>query len=514
MPKKKRARIKPWSVADLLDFEFYLNLDAEKPLSEVVARDRSIAATEIAPAMGGSLRPDGAAKVRSRAFRGWLSCRREEGARKGGAGSFSPGEAFQQARLLVGSILGIVALSGGATLAWGLLNHEWRYYNVLVLLAFTIMPQLLLIALMTVGWLFRSAIGHSAPMGFVQLLARMAIDSLSRKAWAGRAGKKVAAEWRKLRRRPYLVWPVASLTQSAGVLFNVGLLAGFIGSLLVLDVRFFWESTPAVSATETLRRIVEWFAAPWSWAFPEFVPALEQIAGTKIALTGAEKGIPEKAGIDSAVTWAPFLIATVATWGLLPRLLLRILTGMLGRRARSAYAFNERPHRELWRRLTELHLETAIEGPGDDAVMILWGGVQPDPDELRRVSLQTLRLNPAATLSAGGAEVDQDRAAIEETASILKREKNTQRVVLLAESWGLAPKDLAPFLKSLREKIGEATPVICFLTGEPAADGAIFSAPEAEEVALWEEFLADLSDASITLQPFAKRARDSDSFPF
>jgi hypothetical protein len=506
MPDKKKAKIKPWSAPDLLDFEFFLNLDSDKPAAEADERDRRFAAAEIAPAMGESLRPDAPPKIRSKAYRKWLSCRREEAGRKLEVGAFSPGEAFHQARMMVGSILGILALAGGATLAWGLMNQEWRYYNVLFFLALTIMPQLVLIALMTLGWFFRRVIGQSAPMGFVQLLAQMGINSLSRKAWANRAGEKAAAQWRKLRRRPYLLWPVASLTQSAGVLFNVGLLAGFIGSLLVLDVRFFWESTPAVSATETLHRIVELFAMPWSWAFPEFVPTVDQINDTKIALTGAERGIPETA--DSAPIWAPFLIATIATWGLLPRLLLRILTGILGRKSRSAYAFNERPHRELWRRLTELHIEAPIDGPGDDAVMILWGGVQPDPGELRRASLQNLRLNPATILNAGGMEVSEDRAAIEETGEILRREKNAERVVLLAESWGLVPKDLSPFLKSLREAIGEKTPIVCFLTGVPTASGGIFSAPDAEEVALWEEFLADLGDASITARPYAGRHGD------
>lgn len=506
MPQKKKAKIKPWSAPDLLDFEFFLNLDAEKPVSEIDARDRRLAATEIAPAIGESLRPDAPPKIRSRAFRKWLSCRREEAARKREVSAFSPGEAFHQARLLVGSILAILALSGGATLAWGVMNHEWRYYNVLIFLAVTIMPQLLLIVLMTLGWMLRGVIGQSAPLGFVQLIAQTVIEALSRKAWASRVGEDAAAHWRKLRRRPYLLWPVASLTQSAGVLFNVGLLAGFVGSLLVFDVRFFWESTPAVAATETLHGIVQLFSFPWSWAFPDFVPTLDQIARTMIHLTGAERGIKEE--IDSAVVWAPFLIATVVTWGLLPRLLLRIMTGLLGRKSRSAYAFNERPHRELWRRLTELHIETSIEGPGDDAVLIQWGGMQPDPGELRRASLQCLRLNPAVTLNAGGAEVGEDRAAIEATGKMLKREKNTERVILLAESWGLVPKDLAPFLKSLREEIGVKTPVICFLTGEPTAEGAIFSAPEKEDIALWEEFLADLGDASITLRPFARRASD------
>ena len=63
-----------------------------------------------------------------------------------------------------------------------------------------------------------------------------------------------------------------------------------------------------------------------------------------VAFTGGEAGLTERT--DSAAAWAPFLIATLVTWGLLPRLFLRILTGWMGRRTVRYFSFNERAHRE------------------------------------------------------------------------------------------------------------------------------------------------------------------------
>jgi len=493
----------PWSVADLLDFEFFLNADADCPAQELLERDHSFAE--------GEFQPEAGPEIRSRGFWLWLKSRRDDSARESDSGiAFSPGQAFEHSRRIVGALLAIVSAVAGAALVWGLLNYESRYFNVLLFLAVTLLPQLFLLLLLIGGWLFRNVIGRSSTLGFFQTLARTAVEWLSQKAWANRLGQNAGRSWMALRRRGYLAWPVAGITQTAGVFYNVGLLLGFVGCLAVMDVRFFWESTPAVAAVESLKGIVGILSAPWVWALPDFAPTMEQIQDTKIELTGGEDGLSERT--DSATAWGPFLIATIVTWGLLPRLILRIAMGWMGRRTVRNFTFNERPHRELWRRLTETHVEAKIEGPGDDAVVILWGGMSPDIEELRWACLQQLRFDPVETIAAGGVDPSGDEIALETVAQQLREVKTLSRIVLLAESWGLVPRDLGPFLQAVREEVGDRLPIVCFLVGHPKPE-TLFTVPDAKELSVWEEFAAGLDDPNLTIRPFRSKGVESVSQP-
>lgn len=181
-PNTDRSNVPAWNVAAMIDFEDLLRADDGAADETLVARDRAIAAEQIVPVLGENFGDRADSATRRRAFRVWLGARSDaESARREGAG-LSAGEAFVHARRLTGAALAVGALISGASVAAGLLNREWRYFNVLLFLAVTLLPQLALLAMLLAGAVFRKALGKSATLGLAQTFARAAVDWLAEKA--------------------------------------------------------------------------------------------------------------------------------------------------------------------------------------------------------------------------------------------------------------------------------------------------------------------------------------------
>lgn len=494
-----------WRAGDLLDLDYFLHLDEEMDEAELVSRDGRIAREQLLPVLGEvSMVGDALLPVRSQGIWVWLKARRA-GAAKGGkeGASLMPGEVFSQVKPLVGVLGGMAMLALGAGLVFSLLHQEARYFNVMMFLAATLLPQLALLILLASGWVVRGMTGRkSAAGGVAQSLLKEAMVWVAGKVRTHRAGDRLQGQWQALKQRNYLAWSVLEMTQTLALMYNVGILAGFAGCLVAMDVRFFWESTPGVAAVETLEQTVRGVSTPWGSLIHDWLPTEQGISATRITMEGAEKIYPSLELVNSAAVWAPLLAGTVVFWGLLPRLLLRIGVGLWTSRALRNYPFVERRHRELWRRLTALRIETSSGGPGDEAVLLLWGGLKPPPDELRKVLLQQLRLNPIQSFVAGNeTDASVDAKTIREVGEALADMKPGVRLVVAVESWALAPREATDFLNELRERVGQDRAVRMLLFGPPAG-GRPFSEPSAAEIGTWEDLAAGRKDAFLTVYPY------------
>ncbi len=491
-----------WRVEDLLDLDYFLSLDVDRDEVELISRDEKIARENLRPVLGdGAMAADASIAVRSQGLWLWLQQRREEE----GESPLMPGQVFSQVCRLVKWLGGILMLILGAGLIFSLLHKEQQYFNVLMFLAATLLPQLILLLLLLLGGFFRRVSGHEAASGGVaQALIRSAMLWLSARVRKHQAGEQLQGQWQAVKQKTYLLGPVLALSQTMAIYYNLGMLAGFGLCLISMDVRFFWESTPGIAAVEGLEEIVRWVASPWRMWMADWLPGHDGIAATRITLEGAEKVFPASKVINSAAVWAPFLSAAVVFWGLLPRLLLRLGIGFWAGSLLRSYAFVERRHRELWRRLTALRIEVSNEGPDDEAVVLLWGGLNPDADELRKVLLQQLRLNPLQTFAAGNetdARADVER--IEQVADTVAGMNAGVRLVVVVESWALAPREATDFLNQLRGLLGEQRAIRLLLLGPPESVQN-FSEPSIAELKVWEDLVSERNDARLTVYPYRK----------
>ncbi len=496
-----------WRIEDLLDLDYFLQSDSELSEADLAVRDEEIAEQQLRPALGApAMVADAPPELRSCGIFLWLQQRRSEvvNNQKGGA-LIMPGELYAQVNRLMKWLGGILMLSMGSALIFSLLHREEQYFNVLMFLAATLLPQLFLLILLLLGWLLRRFAGQNAGSGgVVQTLLRALMFWLSGRVRKHHAAGKLHGQWQVLKAKTYLTAPVLAMSQTMAVFYNLGILLGFALCLLSMDVRFFWESTPGIAAVEGLEKIVEIISMPWAALMGGGLPNHEGITMTRITIEGAEKVFPASKMINSAAVWVPFLVTAVVFWGLLPRLILRLGFGIWGKASLLSYVFIERRHRELWRRLTALKVEVSNQGPDDDAVLLLWGGLKPDADELRKVLLQQLRLNPLQTFAAGNeADASADAEKIRQVGGEVAALSEGVRLVVVVESWALAPREASDFLDALRRQIGGRRAIRLLLLGPPAS-GRNFSEPSAAEIKTWEDLAARRNDVNLTVYPYRK----------
>ncbi len=473
------ATLKPWRLPDIANLEFFLQRAAPIPAPSENIR-RQIASP------GG----DTPSLPRAAGFRLWLD-EQVENHRE----STLPGESLQAGLKTASFLLSLLAFLGGIGLVLSLLDRAEKAFNVQIFFAAAILSQLLLLLLLFAGWLLRKAFAESGALSIFHQAVRGTVACFTRRfSRDGGHGETFSRFYRGYRN--LIAWPVIGISQTVAIFFNLGLLAGFFGCLLFLDLSFYWESTFGARMDQILYRITDAVALPWSWLRPDWTPSFELIQDRGIGNTG--NGVP-----GAGQAWYPFLLCSLLVWGLLPRVVLRAAAAVRGRRALARFDFNQRPHRELWRQLTAVDVHADVELPSDGTVVLNWNGIEVDPDELHGQLIQQLRLNPVRIQIVGTDSSEHDiltlrsLAAAAETGTRLRVEDLT----VLAEAWGLVPRRMQEFHRQIRDTFGDALPVRYFLIGNPASTTR-FTPPTDEDVRVWEEFLDTLHDPHAEVRPF------------
>lgn len=471
-----------WTIPDLIDLEFLLDREANPASPRFFEQNVE---PWIDPARID--RPDG--KIMSSALWEWLRLRREQTSE-----SELPGRAFAGAHTFIGLLLTLGMFANALALVFGLLRYDGRTFNVLVLLSATLGVSWLFLLAALAGYLTWGLWRHSPFLSLAQHAVFQLTDRLIRRP----LGKDAAKWWQHTARtRRLFTLPALALTQKAALSYLSGAICGLLLAVYFLSIRFGWETTAAESMSPFLHRVATVLATPWSWHQPAWVPTLQTIEQSRITW---EQGGPRLPSSGLAAVWFPFLALTLLVWGVFPRLLLLVWITRKQHLALRGYSFQDRVHREWWRKLTEFQVEIPVSGPADGAFAILWAGATIPASDLRAAALRQLRLNIERQAEAGVGSGDDDEASLDQLRSYLEQEPES-RIVLVAESWALAPKDLASFLDRVRQVAGEARGIDLLLTGLPLG-GKPLTAPPANEIAIWEDFAARRNDSSLYVRPF------------
>lgn len=441
-----------WTLEDLVDFEQAVAASHSTPpavRTAVIAAIRGL---------------DGAAARRT-GLRVWLAeCGRSAAGRK-----------FSSALSMVGAGLSLVTFLAGISAVLGMLDRDRGGINVTLFLAILIGGQWLVLILAMIAWLLR----------------RKAVDGFSGiQAIAGKLARRLAgnhddAWWSQLMDgggapRAAVLWRLARTAQAAGVSFNLGILLGLAGLVLVKHVGFYWETTTELAMRSFLQQAVEFLSAPWSAWWPGAAPDAPVIDASRW-LPGRTAGLA-----PGPSAWWEFLLMVTLVWGLLPRALLWLLAFQAGRRALANLDFQGRSHRSLWREITGSERAESGEKPLDGVLVLDVGGSGLTELSLRPFLLRRLRVHPAAWQSVAVL----DPGAEEEAARSLA--KAPAGVVLLAEGWSLSPARMVALHAKVRASAGVSTPVK-FLVANVGPDQQPAPATT-EERGEWTRFVDSLRD--------------------
>jgi hypothetical protein len=268
-----------------------------------------------------------------------------------GAPVRSPGSGFEAALRWLHTMLAAGGAAFGAFLSLGLLHFAGEHpVNLLSVLAALVGTQLALLAFLLIALIPRNRKPVPGPIQEFLLggLRRLAVRLLP-EADPGLLKDTVD---RLDAHRGLTRWLLLRAAQVFGVSFNLAALAGCFYRIVFSDVAFGWSTTLHLNASG-FHSVAEALSLPWSWLFPKGVPSLTLVEMTQYShLEGKYllRAAGERSADPSLVGgWWPFLLLSIGTYGLLPRLIVLAASGFRVRRI-----LGETPEaNEEFRRLAE-----------------------------------------------------------------------------------------------------------------------------------------------------------------
>ena len=471
-----------WRIEDRIDLDILLEETAESGESEGPRRMfREFCRQE---GMGEGELPD-----RPRLFRYWLDRERTS------SGRMWPGALLARSRKLLALLLWILALLAGGSVATALLHYDGdEPVNVFRFLVVLVGFQIAL----TLG----STAALSLPVadkGIVRPFLRLALDRTLRfcgKRCRERDRLRLAAFMGNLRRKSsrygsFLVLCLGRLSQSFGIGFNLGAITATLFAVTFRDLAFGWQTSLAL-APESVEGIARILSTPWAWAWPGALPSLEAIQGSRIHLKESLHPLET----SHLTAWWPFLVASLCTYGLLPRLILHLglLTGERWQERR--FGFDTIACRRIWTMMTGNSLAlprgepTAVKGSA---------GAESEPDPaptggMGRSAILLAEPALAKRLDHAGIEdairkhfswkvtrretLPGEDDSFEDLLRRLESGDSTPGVILLQEGYRPHTAEMLDGIRELAAHLGERGSILLLLVGRPVAKGGFASVGE------------------------------------
>lgn len=519
-----------WRATDLIDFEYLLHESSGKNLDDAGGdADRQIYQVFI------ENHPEPVS--RRELFRYWLSRKREDINQSARDQGVLPGKAAAETLGLIRWIAGVGGALFGAGLCGSLLAYAGEHpINVFSCLWVMIAPQLVLLLLLGVSTLFRAVGPARAAAGIYPLLTgifrrfiKKLIDVRYNNLSAARRTRIDTVTGMIGQSRsiygPVLFRPIFIIGQVFGIFFNIGIIAVLLLRVTLTDLAFGWQST-LQPAADTVYRIVDLIALPWSWMVPDAIahPTVSQIEGSQFVL---KEGMRHLDNPDLAAWW-PFFLLAILFYGLLPRLVVfagtlvrqhraikrisfkhaacdRLLLAMKTPRVRTKSRAYEKPGDQLNRAEAASGLpaskkpETMAAEPLDAAIALIpedISGQYPEEELRERLRLR-LDLDIRASVTCSY-DPDTDSRAIKqfltgngETAEI--------RVVVIQEAWQPPIQETLSWIASIRRNAGIEGGLIIGIIGKPGSS-TIFTPPADTDRMIWEHAIANLGDPYIRVE--------------
>ncbi len=486
---------------ELIDIETILLQDSERDPTELRRRDRNI---------GMAVAKEGV--PREALFLEWMRRIRPAG-RSVGARFVAGLRWLRLALILAGLLTGIAAAQ--STLAY----DGSTPVNVVHFIAVFAGVQILTLLFLLLSFL-PAGVKRLLPMvGELQQIVRELSYLFVR--WSDRfftskqENGSFLTDLQRLRARHVLYYPVErwlvlGLTQRFGMAFNLGALLTCLYLVAFSDLAFAWNTTLQISA-ESFHRMISWLAAPWALLVPDAVPDLALVEATRyFRIEGEYLGAVSGRAQDVTLLggWWPFLIMTILTYGLVPRLIMLGVAHVLLQRQLKNLPLHAAEFNALYDRLTRPLLQTqALEPesaqeasaprhdkatapplPAGDCLVVFWGEQPLEETRLKPFLQRRFGLQPRASYTAGGYDARRDEQVLDALAAA----KPDLPVVVLAESWEVPDKAILFFLEQMRQKTQPQRPIIVMLF-DAGKEGTPLP-PAADDFQGWKRTLAGLAD--------------------
>lgn len=514
-----------WSIDDLMDFEYFLYHDESNTDS---TEDRRIYLEKMKPAIDGN--PE-QTKNRPFIFHIWLEEKRKKETEK--QDKTTPGLVFRQIIGIIKFLFIITGFFSGAGLCFSFLVYKGlEPLNVSSYLGIFLLPQIFLLVAALLFFLLRNSIGSvSLTHFFIWNMLLKLMETVKQKASRHpdrETLNRFKSAWGIARGRSrcygsVFPYPLFISTQVFAVFFNIGLLTATILKVLGSDLAFGWQSTLQLGSG-AVYSFVKLISIPWSFFLDEpFAhPSLAQIEGTRMVL---KDGISHLTTPD-LVSWWPFLCLCILFYGLVPRVILVVLSYVMERKTISKIKFDNMACDMLLLKLTS----PSFNIPGDknsveteknsneqktgtiisnnekqqnsegEAVLSPFLVLVPN-DIFDDINDHELKVNLQKLFGTGFEKkisIEGNAQLDEKILSEHIKPATVSRIVYLAEAWQPPILETINFIKKIRESGGKSMRIHILLIGKPEK-GSFFTSPSSVDVLAWKHTINKFADANIRL---------------
>ncbi len=498
----------PSPLADLVDLVVQTQRDAADPEPALHRRDRLIARHL----------PDSAA-ARGRLLAGWLAAMRARSAALPGR---KVAAMYRLANLLL-AVLGLLAGWSVAAVVFDYGGDPPRPVNVVHVLGVFIGLQVVLLLLVGFVMLPRRAVRAVPLIGAVQETLAMAspgqlatlvmrrLPQTYRDSVDQLLGTTTHYRWLLGVQK----WSVLLAAQLFALCFNVGALLNCLNLIVFTDLAFAWSTTLEPDA-KRVHELTQWLSLPWGWFLSSAVPDLELVEKTLYYRRG---GAGDAIGPQTWGRWWPFIVASMVTYGLLPRAALMVLATVQYRLTISR-GLRQSPAAQLVvERLQTALIETRAEHVEDEAgatvagdadeprsftrggkaCVINWAGLPIGEAQAAQQMGDAWNKMPINHLQAGGdASIELD----EQTIAAAAASEPGASIVVLVRAWEPPMLELLDFLGELRRAAGRERLIIVAPVAL-GADGTI-AAPNERDLAQWRRKVRAMGDPATLVRPLAE----------
>lgn len=506
-------------LAELVDLEIQLLKDSDRDPHELRVRDRAI-----------GRRFESKNLNREQLFLAWLKARV-------GAESETPGAIAARIYTWLRLIAILVGLAAGASTAAATLAYDGSTpVNVVHFLAVFVFGQILLLLLLGLSLLPSPINKLIAARGELLNLLRALLLLLARglARLTSQMSPKAHRDWQvyfnRIRTRHSLYgklerWLLLSITQRLGVAFNFGALGLCLYLIVFSDLAFAWNTTLQLQPG-VFHRVVQTLALPWSKIAPAAVPSRELVEQTRyFRIEGqyqATQPLPDRRTANPEVVggWWSFLVLSLLFYGLFPRLLLLLVTGVRLQVLYRRLPLDAADFESLYDRLTSPILETRSPTPEQrersapitapppeplrletkNGTVVLWGEIPVSPERALGMIQRRFGVICRQALPAGGLDPQVD----ERTLQALAAAASNEPVFVLAESWEVPSKAIMHFLRRVRAGSPQNRPLIVVLANN-AANGSL-TPPVRDDWENWRQSLLTLGDPYLRVESVVEAA--------
>ena len=527
MPAQKPSeRAKVWTLEELIDFDYAL--ESEAKLGHLGKHDHR----ELFLRLVAEQRIENPEQLpRSQVFHFWL----EDQRKRAPLATARPGDAFAAGfRILQTALVGLGLISGFLLTASLLRYDGSQPTNVAGYLSILLGGQIALLILTGLGLVARRAGLIRRDSGLVIPIIQLSLSQII--AWVQRKAVEQSSAETRLRLTAFMgalgkkhsqyqsivLGIISGLVQSFGIWFNLTAIVTTLLLVTISDRAFGWQTSLNLSPDQ-IHAATQTIALPWSSFYPNGVPTITEIEGSRIFL---KDGIRTLANQD-LVSWWPFLVCSLFVYGWLPRVVLWGISRFYVNQRLARMAFDSLNCDRLWEGMVTRELRTAgapvtahapetasprprrtprkeVKRPVEDRTALLL----IEPEFAKRVDRDPTE---AAVKENIGWEVakwirlpdeTQSWAEFWEELEPVRNESRFDRIVLIHEAFQPPIREILDWLRQLRATQSSTGKLMIYLVGRPDEPGQRRSVCETNQQ-VWEKSIAGLQDPNLAVQPLA-----------